>query len=804
MAKPARTTLRPRRMVMAGAVSFLVSGLLAAAGCSSSDSPAATTVSPPKDEAGTEATVAPDAGEVCLAALPVDTTAYDSNCPIKAPDAPDALDEALALTGLDRCHFGFSKADYAAFSTQMTADPYRMPWFDAVHDTAVRAPSYAKLVVTQLDTGATSKTPVSGALEAAALQYGPSRSALPCVAPAEGDAPLASAIVTLIEDHGGSPDADAVASAVQAIPADLQRALAQVVAGVDKANLAYLSVLEPLSASDRTAIAGLGSLLFYAPAVKGPALGNVQVKDLLANRFDVHAIAEGAVHLAYAIESADLARFAGAKGFSVDVPTPIGRLVFRDAADDTYADDADDPIALLVDTGGADTYRFPAGGIDGRLDPNSARHVGIVIDLAGTDTYAYDEVKGPGDTGHRLPSDAAGRYAGTNWPGQGDSGPISISETPRQGGARMGYGMLFDLGPEGDHYRSLRMSQGFGVAGVGVLYDAGGDDVYEGEAGVQGSAIFGVGLLLDQKGNDTYKTYSYAQGFGFSRGVGVLYDADGTDKYLADVGDPRRGGDPIYVSSQMPCTLPADAPLAQRNNCGSTSFVQGAGFGRRASCGAGDDCVYMSGGFGILRDKAGDDLYTASVYGQATSYWFGVGLLADGAGKDTYDGTYYVLGSGAHFGLSVLLDEAGDDDYTARVGTSIAVGHDYTTSWLVDFGGNDVFHGPNLSFGTGNANGLGALVNIGGNDEYHSGGEPTLGCGNLSTEVDQDKNRQKVPTTGIFVDVGGTDTYDLAVASTIVRGDDQSWLNVREPAAAGITSEHGAGLDKKDGTVSLP
>src|SRR6185369_10996939 len=105
-----------------------------------------------------------------------------------------------------------------------------------------------------------------------------------------------------------------------------------------------------------------------------------------------------------------------------------------------------------------------------------------------------------------------------------DNGPFSLSETPRQGAARLGYGMLFDLGPEADHYRSLRMSQGFGSAGVGVLYDAGGDD--------------------------TYEAYTESQGFAYVRGIGILYDTAGADKYLADNGDPMAGGDPLYLTPQ--------------------------------------------------------------------------------------------------------------------------------------------------------------------------------------------------------------------------------------------------------------
>ena len=382
------------------------------------------------------------------------------------------------------------------------------------------------------------------------------------------------------------------------------------------------------------------------------------------------------------------------------------------------------------------------------------------------------------------------RWAGTTLPLTQDYGPVSLSETPRQGAARLGYGFLLDLGREADHYRSLRMSQGYGTAGVGVLYDAGGDDVYEGEAAVQGGADFGIGLLIDDGGNDHYRAYVHTQGFAFVRGVGVLYDKSGDDNYYANTGDPAFGGDPIYLSVQIP-------------GIANDNFAQGAGFGYNGS----SDGVYMSGGLGMLRDGTGNDVYQSAVYSQSSGYWFGTGILVDGAGNDAYDGRYYVQGSTAHFALAVFIDEAGDDKYNqvfTPKATSIGIGHDFSTSWHIDGGGNDIYRGPLLSMGGGNANGLGVMLNIGGDDIYQSASEPTLGVGNLSYEVDMDEARRGVPTTGVFIDIGGHDQYGVTVATNVVRGDNVSWVNDRENPDAGVTTEHGVGVDRADGTIALP
>ena len=81
--------------------------------------------------------------------------------------------------------------------------------------------------------------------------------------------------------------------------------------------------------------------------------------------------------------------------------------------------------------------------------------------------------------------------------GDGQYGNFTRSNRFRQGAARNGIAMLFDLGESNDHYQSLRASQGYAHMGVGVLFDDGGDDIYEGEAAVQGSAQYGIGLAVD-------------------------------------------------------------------------------------------------------------------------------------------------------------------------------------------------------------------------------------------------------------------------------------------------------------------
>jgi hypothetical protein len=348
------------------------------------------------------------------------------------------------------------------------------------------------------------------------------------------------------------------------------------------------------------------------------------------------------------------------------------------------------------------------------------------------------------------------------------AGPSSRSGTARQGAGRLGIGMLIDLGPEGDEYRSLRMSQGYGALGVGVLFDAGGDDVYHGEAAVQGAAGFGIGLLVDRGGSDRYVAYHVSQGFAYARAVGVLWDGDGDDEYF------MHPDDVLYWSPQDPG--------------GSNSTLgQGMGFGRRGD----SDGVYMSGGLGVLRDVRGVDRYTAGIFAQASGYWYGTGVLVDSAGDDHYDAQWYAQSGSAHFALSMLVDEAGNDVYNAsarRMNVTLGGGHDFSVAWFVDRGGNDEYHAPNLSLGAGNEAGAGFFADAAGTDAYECTSDFSFGNAFV---MPGDTARQMAGTLGIFLDADGADTYTRPTVPP--PADDTEWTQSRTP---GEPSEQGAGIDR--------
>ena len=749
----------------------------------------------------------------------------------------DLLGQALQKVGRSRCSLIYEKRELNTINSRVAHDPFRLAFFNRIHREPLQTLAFGKEVAASLD-----QALQRNGLEAVAKAL--ERGAFWLDAPVSGKAtthspattePLASSVAKLIREHGGTPDITALQKEAAQVPLALQKKLAPIVLAISAAATLRNQAI-PSSYQASYLFARAHSLVL--PAYQRFALGSngVPAKDyhLLARDFGYAKLYEGAWQLAKTIASVGLKADSSYKGFSFNVVTPLGRIVLSDNAAHKYA--PSDPqyqgaIALLVDTGGDDEYQIQAGANASANNP-----VSVLLDLAGADKYGYVEKAHALDRGKRFPSDADGRYQPKGFCdssadcgllggpcvfaacqkgcktdkdcGSGDTcvkqsyckkvkqspGPFSLSNRPRQGGGRLGIAFLFDLGIEKDEYRSLRMSQGFGALGVGVLYDAGGDDSYQCEAGCQGSGAFGMGLLLDRSGNDTYRTYSYAQGFGYTRGVGMLLDQEGDDKYLADHGDRNQAffdqakGDPLYLSAQLP---------GQANN----SFVQGAGFGRRADF---SDFLFMSGGLGILRDAKGDDVYISGVFGQGTGFWYGTGILADAQGHDRYDGFWYVQGAAAHFALAIFLEGAGNDKYNTQLtprATHTGTGHDFSTAWLVDDGGNDTYNAANLTLGAGNDNGYGFLVDNGGDDTYTSKGNHSLGIARSPNPDNNPRNASKIRTLGLFLDVGGKDRYIRP--DTTKPGDNKAWLQGRSQDNTPRRSlEHGVGTDG-NGTSTL-
>ena len=392
------------------------------------------------------------------------------------------------------------------------------------------------------------------------------------------------------------------------------------------------------------------------------------------------------------------------------------------------ADSADEGSPFLLRIDTGGNDRYAAGASASRHCP-----VSVLIDLDGNDTYE------------------------------------SAADVAAFGAGHFGVGLLVDLGGN-DRYtlkgdRSLGL--GAGVFGVGMLLDAGGDDAYSGTGFCQGAGAVGWGTLADLGGTDTYDAYFYAQGFGFVLGAGVLADLAGNDRYTLNDTD-----------------IKSPSPQSKEHN---TSLGQGFGFGVRADY---TDGHSLAGGVGILADREGDDAYSCAVFGQGGGYWMGVGMLLDGAGNDHYRGLWYVQGACAHFAVGLLEDAGGDDAYVATMNMAQGAGHDYSTGVLLDRAGNDTYDAPNLSLGGGNADGVGILVDGGGDDSYRAQGI-TLGFASVATPAEAPTLRHTSLTLGVFLDLGGKDSYPAPWA-----GDGRTWTQAGRQGKGSASNERGVGRDR--------
>ena len=337
----------------------------------------------------------------------------------------------------------------------------------------------------------------------------------------------------------------------------------------------------------------------------------------------------------------------------------------------------------------------------------------LIIDLGGSDTY-----KG------RTASGAQGKCSLVIDLGGDD---LYLGEDWSQGSGFWGIGILYDIDGN-DLYKAGSFSQGAGVFGMGLLIDGGGMDNYLGMKFVQAASSWGCGGLIDLGGDDTYLCQHSGQAYSGVLGISCLTDTKGNDRYLSGFKSPD----------------PREPDM-------NKSFSQGFSFGMRN---------LAAGGFSILADKSGNDLYECQYFGQGSSYWMGIGVLYDESGKDTYIARRYAQGAGIHFSFGLFMDVSGDD-HISSWGVSQGCGHDYGIGILVNEMGDDTYVSDWLSTGASEANGVGLFIDNRGNDGYEC--NKGLAVGNFM-------ERRRSGGIGLFVDAHGKDRYSVKGANNTMWG----------------------------------
>ncbi len=390
---------------------------------------------------------------------------------------------------------------------------------------------------------------------------------------------------------------------------------------------------------------------------------------------------------------------------------------------------------VVVAGGGWDTHEYDdyfvlidLGGDDVYTGPVGATTrpdigVSLCLDLEGDDRYEYDS-----------------------------------KTCPSQGAGVLGCGILYDAFGD-DTYHAKQLAQGAGFFGTGVIYDGDGADEYIMEESGQGAGFFGHGLALDSgEGDDYYGIYGEGQGFGGCYGVGVIANWSGDDHYYAepyanvvDRGDYHSGFE-INVSN-----------------------AQGVGAGRR---GDGTDGHSWAGGLGFIADIHGNDIYEAGNFSLGTGYWFGTGLMYDKEGDDLYKSVYFTQASGAHYCIGAIVDESGDDrhDLFANAGAALSFGWDYSVNLLVDKAGNDFYKSYIISIGCAEIRSNAFFFDLAGDDHYIAQkGGLVLGAVDFRGYDEPHPLSpfyQYCNSIGLFIDAGGNDIYEAWVKETIQNEDD--------------------------------
>jgi hypothetical protein len=438
------------------------------------------------------------------------------------------------------------------------------------------------------------------------------------------------------------------------------------------------------------------------------------------------------------------------QGISLDLQTPLGRMVLAGNDDDMHAyTDA----AILVDLGGNDRYTGPVGG-SASLDVP----ISIAIDCGGDDTYAYH---------------------GT---------------APSQGAGVLGAGVLVDNGGN-DTYRATSYAQGLGVFGLGMLFDREGDDDYTLEMSGQGAGYFGLGYHLDGSGNDSLYLFGDGQGFGGPGGVGVLANYSGDDHYVAEALS-EKAGRPDYHSGGKISYSNAQGMGAGRRGDGSDGHNWAGGLGVLIDLKGNDR--YEAGNFaigtgymygtGLLYDGDGDDEYRSVYFSQASGAHFCIGALIDEAGDDRhelYDTGGAGLGFGWDFTVALLLDRAGNDSYQAR-GNSLGRADIRSNAFLVDLAGDDEYAYPSQQQGLGVAPFR---------EEYRA---PGYSRGPYTYYAN---------SFALLLDTGGQDRYldlDLETGEKTPAtsfGNNRTWQQPPPDSADYGHRSFGVGMDVGDGTI---
>lgn len=291
--------------------------------------------------------------------------------------------------------------------------------------------------------------------------------------------------------------------------------------------------------------------------------------------------------------------------------TKLGDVIVSGKGDDVYGKETLENACLLIDLGGNNRYDGPpAGAGEGQIK--------VVIDFGENVTVASDE------------------------------------SSPSAGAGVFGIGLFYLPNPSGSKIvKTASYSQGFGLCGVGGFF-ANGKGIFKADRYAQGAGGFGAGIFTNSAGKGSeYSADLYAQGVGFTRGVGIFRHRGSSSTFKAGLVEP----DP-------------------REALGSTSLCQGVGYGPRA---------YAAGGVGLCVLTGNRLAIESSYFAQGAGYWHAAGAFKLEGSSCTIQSRRYSQGSGVHSALGAFFLE-GDGNRMDNWGVGPAFGWDRSIGWAFLFG----------------------------------------------------------------------------------------------------------------------
>jgi len=268
-----------------------------------------------------------------------------------------------------------------------------------------------------------------------------------------------------------------------------------------------------------------------------------------------------------------------------------------------------------------------------------------------------------------------------------------------------------------DNYRATQPGvQAGAILGISMLLDLAGDDVYQAQDVAQGSALGGAGILIDYAGDDSYLGVRRLQGQALG-GIGLLIERGGNDRYHAAMWAQGMGGpmgfgllddldgkDHYYSGGLYP-----DSYLTVGDNPtpGYEGWGQGVGGGLRQ---------VANGGIGVILEGAGDDVYEFDYLSHGGGYWCGLGFARDFGGNDQRLITRKAYNGGPRTQRSFGRFNCG-------------FGCHYALGFCLDDAGDDVYEGTIMGLGFAWDCAMAMLCDFGGNDRYEATGGGTQGNG---------------------------------------------------------------------------